>query len=163
MYQYLYINLNSVFLLKLNLFTMKKFLGLIAMLVISTTTFAQKGAKLELKSDTVDYGTVTKEDDNGLRVFEFKNTGDAPLIIKEVKSTCGCTVPSWPKDPIAPGKSGKIEVKYNMGLGPIRKTITVQSNASNYPDGVVPLKLKGEVVKKEEVNILEKKKGLPNQ
>jgi hypothetical protein len=142
---------------------MKKFLGLIAMLVISTTTFAQKGAKLELKSDTVDYGTVTKEDDNGLRVFEFKNTGDAPLIIKEVKSTCGCTVPSWPKDPIAPGKSGKIEVKYNMGLGPIRKTITVQSNASNYPDGVVPLKLKGEVVKKEEVNILEKKKGLPNQ
>ena len=133
------------------------------MLVISTTTFAQKGAKLELKSDTVDYGTVTKEDDNGLRVFEFKNTGDAPLIIKEVKSTCGCTVPSWPKDPIAPGKSGKIEVKYNMGLGPIRKTITVQSNASNYPDGVVPLKLKGEVVKKEEVNILEKKKGLPNQ
>ncbi|RWX01683.1 DUF1573 domain-containing protein [Flavobacterium cerinum] len=142
---------------------MKKFLGLIAMLVISTTSFAQKGANLELKSDTVDYGTVTKEDDNGLRVFEFKNTGDAPLIIKEVKSTCGCTVPSWPKDPIAPGKSGKIEVKYNMGLGPIRKTITVQSNAVNYPDGVVPLKLKGEVVKKEEVNILEKKKGLPNQ
>lgn len=133
------------------------------MLVISATTFAQKGAKLELKSDTVDYGTVTKEDDNGLRVFEFKNTGDAPLIIKEVKSTCGCTVPSWPKDPIAPGKSGKIEVKYNMGLGPIRKTITVQSNASNYPDGVVPLKLKGEVVKKEEVNILEKKKSLPSQ
>lgn len=163
MHQYLYINLNSVFLLKLNLFTMKKFLGLIAMLVISATTFAQKGAKLELKSDTVDYGTVTKEDDNGLRVFEFKNTGDAPLIIKEVKSTCGCTVPSWPKDPIAPGKSGKIEVKYNMGLGPIRKTITVQSNASNYPDGVVPLKLKGEVVKKEEVNILEKKKSLPSQ
>lgn len=133
------------------------------MLVISATTFAQKGAKLELKSDTVDYGTVTKEDDNGLRVFEFKNTGDAPLIIKEVKSTCGCTVPSWPKDPIAPGKSGKIEVKYNMGLGPIRKTITVQSNASNYTDGVVPLKLKGEVVKKEEVNILEKKKSLPSQ
>lgn len=163
MRQYLYINLNSVFLLKLNLFTMKKFLGLIAMLVISTTSFAQKGAKLELKSDTVDYGTVTKEEDNGLRVFEFKNTGDAPLIIKEVKSTCGCTVPSWPKDPIAPGKSGKIEVKYNMGLGPIRKTITVQSNASNYPDGVVPLKLKGEVVQKEEVNILEKKKSLPNQ
>lgn len=163
MHQYLYINLNSVFLLKLNLFTMKKFLGLIAMLVISTSSFAQKEAKLELKSDTVDYGTVTKEDDNGLRVFEFKNTGDAPLIIKEVKSTCGCTVPSWPKDPIAPGKSGKIEVKYNMGLGPIRKTITVQSNAANYPDGVVPLKLKGEVVKKDEVNILEKKKGLPNQ
>jgi hypothetical protein len=142
---------------------MKRILSLIIMLVISTASFAQKGAKIELKSDTVDYGTVSKEDDNGLRVFEFKNTGDAPLIIKEVKSTCGCTVPSWPKEPIAPGKSGKIEVKYNMNPGPIRKTITVQSNAVNYPDGVVPLKLKGEVVKKEEVNILEKKKALPNQ
>lgn len=163
MRQYLYINLNSVFLLKPNYFTMKRILGLIAMLVISTTSFAQKGAKIELNSDTVDYGTVTKDNDNGLRVFEFKNSGDAPLIIKEVKSTCGCTVPSWPKEPIAPGRSGKIEVKYNMAPGPIRKTITIQSNAVNYPDGVVPLKLKGEVVKKEEVNILEKKKALPQQ
>jgi hypothetical protein len=163
MHQYLYINLNSVFLLKPNDLTMKRILGLIAILLISTSSFAQAGAKIELKSDTVDYGTVTKEEDSGIRVFEFKNTGDAPLIIKEVKSTCGCTVPSWPKDPIAPGKTGKIEVKYNMNPGPIRKTITVQSNAVNYPDGVVPLKLKGEVVKKEEATILQKKKAVPNQ
>jgi hypothetical protein len=118
---------------------------------------------MELKSDTVDYGTTSKDTDNGLRAFEFTNTGDAPLIIKDVKSSCGCTVPSWPKEPIAPGKSGKIEVKYNMNPGPIRKTITVQSNAVNHPDGVVALKLKGEVIKKEEVNILEKKQALPNQ
>lgn len=128
---------------------MKKFLGLLAAVFIGTASYAQAGPKIELKSETIDYGTVTKEADNGIRAFEFTNTGDAPLIIKDVKSTCGCTVPSWPKEPIAPGKTGKIEVKYNMNPGPIRKTITVQSNAVNYPDGVVPLKIKGEVVKKQ--------------
>lgn len=142
---------------------MKKILGLIAAIVISSASYAQSGAKIEFKSDTVDYGTVTKEDDNGIRTFEFTNTGDAPLIIKDVKSTCGCTVPTKPKDPIAPGKTGKIEVKYNMNPGPIRKTITVQSNAVNFPDGTIALKIKGEVVKKEELNVLQKKKGVPNQ
>ncbi|RZJ56505.1 MAG: DUF1573 domain-containing protein [Flavobacterium sp.] len=142
---------------------MKKFLGLLAVIVISTASYAQKGPKIEFKSDTVDYGTVSKDEDNGLRAFEFTNTGDAPLIIQDVKSTCGCTVPTKPKDPIMPGKTGKIEVKYNMAPGPIRKTITVQSNAVNYTDGVVPLKLKGTVVDKEKVNVLEKKKALPSQ
>lgn len=142
---------------------MKKILSLIAVTLFTVVSYAQSGARIELKSDTVDYGTTSKDKDNGLRAFEFTNTGDAPLIIKDVKSTCGCTVPSWPKEPIAPGKTGKIEVKYNMNPGPIRKTITVQSNAVNHPDGVVALKLKGEVVKKEEPNILEKKKTLPNQ
>jgi len=142
---------------------MKKILFLIAVLFISVGAFAQKGPKIEFKNDTVDYGTTTKEDDNGLRTFEFTNTGDAPLIITDVKSTCGCTVPTKPKDPIAPGKTGKIEVKYNMNPGPIRKTITVMSNAVNVPDGTVALKLKGEVVKKDEVNILQKKKTLMNQ
>lgn len=142
---------------------MKKILFFIAVLFISIGTYAQKGPKIEFKSDTVDYGTTNKDDDNGSRVFEFTNTGDAPLIITDVKSTCGCTVPSKPKDPIAPGKSGKIEVRYNMNPGPIRKTITVQSNAVNVPDGTIALKLKGEVVKKDEVNILQKKKTLMNQ
>ncbi|MFL9839090.1 DUF1573 domain-containing protein [Flavobacterium sp. ST-75] len=142
---------------------MKKFLGLIAVLLIAITANAQSGAKIEFKEDTIDYGTVSKETDDGLRIFEFTNTGDAPLIIKDVKSTCGCTVPTKPKEPIMPGKTGKIEVKYNMHPGPIRKTITVQSNAVNHPDGVVALKIKGNVVKKEEVNILEKKKAIPNQ
>ena len=142
---------------------MRKILGLLAVIVISTASYAQKGPKIEFKSDTVDYGTTNKEDDNGLRAFEFTNTGDAPLIIQDVKSTCGCTVPTKPKDPIMPGKTGKIEVKYNMNPGPIRKTITVQSNAVNYTDGVVPLKLKGNVIEKDKVNVLEKKKALPNQ
>jgi hypothetical protein len=143
---------------------MKRILFLIAFIATGVTaSYAQKGPKIEFKSDTVDYGTITKEGDNGLRTFEFTNTGDAPLIITDVKSTCGCTVPTKPKDPIAPGKTGKIDVKYNMNPGPIRKTVTVQSNAVNVPGGTVALKLKGEVVKKEEVNILQKKKTGPAQ
>lgn len=142
---------------------MKKFLGLLAVIILSTAAYAQKGAKIELKSETIDYGTVNKEDDNGIRVFEFTNTGDAPLIIKDVKSTCGCTVPTKPKEPILPGKTGKIEVKYNMSTGPIRKTITAETNAVNYEGGIVPLKIKGTVVEKGQVNVLEKKKSIPNQ
>jgi hypothetical protein len=142
---------------------MRKFLLLGAVLFTGFATFAQNGPKIEFKSDTVDYGTTTKEEDSGLRVFEFTNTGNADLIITDVKSTCGCTVPSKPKDPIKPGQAGKIEVKYNMHPGPIRKTITVQSNAVNYPDGTIALKLKGEVVEKGKVNVLEKKKSLMDQ
>jgi len=139
---------------------MKRILGLVAAMAISAASYAQSGAKIEFKSETIDYGTVSKDEDNGLRVFEFTNTGNADLIISDVKSTCGCTVPTKPKDPIKPGKTGKIEVKYNMNPGPIRKTITVTSNAVNVPDGIVALKIKGDVVKKEEVNILQKKKTL---
>lgn len=141
---------------------MKKYL-LLAFVVFGSAVFAQSGAKIEFKDkdNTIDYGTVTKEDDNGLRVFEFTNTGDAPLIITDVKSSCGCTVPSKPTEPIQPGKTGKIEVKYNMNTGPIRKTITVESNAVNYEEGRVALKIKGEVIVKPVVNLLEKKNTSP--
>lgn len=159
----MHFNLISVFLLNPNVNKMKKFLGLLAAVIISTAAYAQKGPKIEFKSETIDYGTVSKDEDNGIRVFEFTNTGDAPLIIKDVKSTCGCTVPSKPKEPVMPGKTGKIEVKYNMNPGPIRKTITVESNAVNYENGIIPLKIKGNVVDKNQVNVLEKKKSIPNQ
>ncbi|MCB0375243.1 MAG: DUF1573 domain-containing protein, partial [Sinomicrobium sp.] len=69
---------------------------------------------------------------------------DAPLVISKVNSSCGCTVPSWTQNPVAPGTSGKIEVKYDTNrVGPIRKTITVSSNAET-PN--VALKIKGEVL-----------------
>lgn len=141
---------------------MKKYL-LLAFVVFGSAVFAQSGAKIEFKDkdNTIDYGTVNKEDDNGLRVFEFTNTGDAPLIITDVKSSCGCTVPSKPTEPIQPGKTGKIEVKYNMNTGPIRKTITVETNAINYDEGRVALKIKGEVVVKPVINLLEKKNTSP--
>lgn len=139
---------------------MKKILCLFGMFVF--TISVQSQAKIEFKDNdnTIDYGTVTKDGDSGLRSFEFKNIGDAPLIITNVISTCGCTVPSKPTEPIMPGKSGKIDVKYNMSPGPIRKTITVESNAANYEGGKISLKIKGTVVVPEEVNVMTKKKSL---
>ncbi|WP_293895654.1 DUF1573 domain-containing protein [Flavobacterium sp.] len=141
---------------------MKKYL-LLTVLLMNAAVFAQKGPKIEFKDkdNTIDYGTVNKDDDSGLRTFEFTNTGDAPLIITNVQSTCGCTVPSKPTEPIAPGKTGKIDVKYNMHTGPIRKTITVESNAVNVEEGRVAIKIKGEVIEKPIVNLLEKKKTSP--
>ena len=140
---------------------MKKIFLILLVNIFSSSVFGQ-GAKIEFKDadNTIDYGRVEKNSDDGVRSFEFTNTGDAPLIITNAQSTCGCTVPSYPKEPIMPGKSGKIEVKYNMGVGPIRKTITIESNASNYEGGRIPLKIKGEVYVKEAVNVLEKKKSL---
>jgi hypothetical protein len=144
---------------------MKKVFLLFAFIALNTVSFAQIGAKIEFlnKDNTIDYGTVTKESDSGLRTFIFKNTGDAPLIITNVQSTCGCTVPTKPTGPILPGMTDKIEVKYNMNPGPIRKTITVESNAVNVEGGKIALKIKGEVIVKPEVNLLEKKKALPSQ
>ena len=141
---------------------MKKYI-LIAVLSMNAAVFAQKGPKIEFKDkdNTIDYGKVNKEDDNGLRTFVFTNTGDQPLIIKEAKSTCGCTVPTFSKESIAPGKTGSIDVKYNMNPGPIRKTITVETNAVNVEEGRVAIKIKGEVVEKPVVNLLEKKSSSP--
>lgn len=141
---------------------MKKII-LIATLLVNAVVFAQDGPKIEFKDkdNTIDYGKVTKEEDSGLRVFEFTNTGNQPLLIKDAKSSCGCTVPSFSKEPIMPGKTGKIEVKYNMNPGPIRKTITVESNAVNVDEGRVALKIKGEVIIKPVENLLEKKTKSP--
>jgi hypothetical protein len=127
---------------------MKKTVALITIVLFSSFGFAQNGPKIEFKAkeNTIDYGTTSKNKDNGVRSFEFTNTGDAPLIITNVLSTCGCTVPTKPNAPIMPGKTGKIEVKYSMIPGPIRKTITVESNAVNYEGGRIPLKIKGDVI-----------------
>ncbi|MFM2010844.1 MAG: hypothetical protein RLZZ479_1235 [Bacteroidota bacterium] len=126
---------------------MQKIIALIIFTLCSNISFSQ-AAKIEFsaKENTIDYGRVTKGSGSGIRVFEFTNTGNAPLIITNVLSTCGCTVPTKPEAPIMPGKKGKIEVKYNMATGPIRKTITVESNAANYEGGRIALKIKGEVL-----------------
>jgi len=109
------------------------------------STEQQTGAKIEFKEETIDYGTIEKGAD-GIRKFEFTNTGDEALIISRVYSTCGCTVPKKPEAPIAPGETGEIEVKYDTKrVGPIRKTITVYSNAGPVP---LPLKIKGTIIPK---------------
>ncbi len=114
------------------------FVGLLGLSLKAQDT----AAKIEFKTETVDYGEIEKGSD-GIRVFEFTNTGSAPLIISNVRSSCGCTIPKKPEDPIMPGKTGEIQVKYDTNrVGPIRKAITVTSNADT-PTKI--LKIKGEV------------------
>ncbi len=134
---------------------MKNLIVILFVGLISLGSFAQeKIAKIEFKTDVIDYGTIEKGSD-GIRVFEFTNTGNAPLIISSVKSTCGCTVPKKPKGPIMPGETGVIEVKYDTKrVNPIRKTITVISNAET---PTVALKIKGLVVDPSKTSVLEKK------
>ncbi|MGB1269451.1 MAG: DUF1573 domain-containing protein [Flavobacteriaceae bacterium] len=137
---------------------MKKLFILFLLSIMSIATYAQETtAKIEFKNDTIDYGKIENGSD-GVRVFEFTNTGNAPLVITNVKSSCGCTVPKKPTAPIAPGEKGEIEVKYDTKrTGFIRKTITVTSNASNIKNGISYLKIKGEVKKIDNSSILEKK------
>lgn len=134
---------------------MKKFITVLFLGFFGLNLTAQeKTAKIEFKTIEIDYGTIEKGAD-GVRTFEFTNSGDAPLIISNVKSSCGCTVPSWPKTPIMPGDSGEIKVKYDTNrVNPIRKTITVTSNADT---PTVALKIKGEVVDPSKTSVLNKK------
>ena len=134
---------------------MKQLITIMFIGLISLSGYAQdKMAKIEFKETTIDYGTIDKGAD-GVRVFEFTNTGDAPLIISKVKSTCGCTVPKKPEAPIMPGETGEIEVKYDTKrVMPIRKTITVISNAET---PTVALKIKGNVIDPTKTSVLEKK------
>jgi hypothetical protein len=126
---------------------MKKAIFLLGFALISTISLAQNGPKIVFTAtdNTIDFGSVSTNE-NGSRDFIFTNTGNAPLIITNVLSTGGCTVATKPEEPIMPGKTGKITINYNMAVGPIRKTITVESNAVNYNGGRVALKIKGEVV-----------------
>ena len=126
---------------------MKKFIPLLTLILMSSFGFAQTGPKITFKStvNTIDYGMVSKSNDNGLRPIEFTNTGNAPLVITQVLSTPGFTIVSQPTAAIAPGKTDQIMIKYNMTPGPIRKTITVETNAVNFENGRIPIKIKGEV------------------
>lgn len=108
-------------------------------------TPVQAGAKIEFSKETHDYGNI-KYDGEPYCTFEFKNTGDQPLIISNAKGSCGCTVPEWPKEPIAPGAKGSIRVKYDTKRpGPINKSVTINSNAVNVEGGISVLRIKGEV------------------
>lgn len=90
-----------------------------------------------------DYGAIVKGGD-GTCEFKFTNTGKEPLILSRPISSCGCTVPTWPKEPILPGKSDVIKVTYNtINVGPINKTVTIYSNAIS---SKVMLSIKGKVV-----------------
>jgi len=101
------------------------------------------GPKIEFVKTIHDYGTIKKASDGGCE-FAFKNTGNEPLILSNVTSSCGCTIPTWPKDPILPGQSGTIKVMYDTKkIGTISKTVKVMSNAIT---DAVDLQIKGNVI-----------------
>lgn len=92
-----------------------------------------------------DYGTILQEGDGNCE-FEFKNIGKEPLVLTSVTSSCGCTIPEWPRKPILPGKSDVIKVKYDTKrMGKFAKQVTVVSNAKT---STIVLKIQGEVVDK---------------
>ncbi|MCX6245444.1 MAG: DUF1573 domain-containing protein [Bacteroidetes bacterium] len=100
-----------------------------------------------------DYGTVVQGADATCE-FKFTNTGKEPLILSKPVSSCGCTVPTWPQEPVLPGKSDVIKVTYSThNIGPINKTITVNSNAKT---ARVVLSIKGNVVAKPAEKVPEK-------
>ena len=103
------------------------------------------GPVITFDSMVHDFGKIVKRTEPANCEFKFVNTGKEPLTLTDVKSSCGCTIPEWPKDPILPGKSGVIKVSYTKtgNVGIIGKQITVFSNATN---GTVTLSIKGSVV-----------------
>lgn len=149
---------------------MKKFFSIAAsLLIMVSVTFAQQATDSKSSENTnapeitfvktvYDYGTIFMGGD-GNSEFEFTNTGKEPLILSSVRSSCGCTVPSWPREPILPGKKGVITVKYDTKrLGPINKSVTVMSNAKN-PTEV--LRLSGNITKKPEESTIPEKSMSP--
>ncbi|WP_066225747.1 DUF1573 domain-containing protein [Formosa haliotis] len=90
---------------------------------------SSKFPKIEFTETEHDFGTIESKTEVET-VFEYKNTGDAPLVISSITSSCGCTVPQdWSKAPLAPGETGKFTVKFNgSGANSVTKTITVTSN-----------------------------------
>ena len=120
-------------------------------LFISISFNAQE---FKFEEETIDYGKIEKAS-NGERTFVFTNTGDQPLIIEKIKSSCGCTVPKKPSEPVMPGEKGEIKVSYDTKrVGGFSKSITITSNAKN---AVKVIKIKGFVNK--EIS-LEKEKSI---
>ncbi|MBN2681922.1 MAG: DUF1573 domain-containing protein [Bacteroidales bacterium] len=118
---------------------MKNFLLLTVLLISAIISFSQEKTELPADSKKLpeiifektvhNYGTIKKGGD-GVCEFKFKNTGKTPLVLQSVKTSCGCTTPEWPKEPILKGKTGTIKVKYDTNrLGKFSKTVTILSNA----------------------------------
>lgn len=100
------------------------------------------GPKMEFESMEVDYGTI-EQDSEPFRVFTFTNTGTEPVLITNARGSCGCTVPSYSKAPVAPGESSEIKVRYDTHrLGQFRKRVTLTTNVPGDP---IVLTIKGKV------------------
>ncbi len=124
---------------------MKKAILFILLIFAPLALSAQaSGPMISFDMDTIDYGEIVKGSDGG-RTFTFENTGDAPLEIQGVRSSCGCTIPKKPEAPIAPGEKGEITVRYDTNrVGVFRKTITVNTNVASA--SIIALKIRGNVL-----------------
>ena len=100
------------------------------------------GAEISIEKEVHDYG-VMEQNGNGQCEFVFTNTGTEPLLITNARGSCGCTVPEWPREPIAPGASSAIKVKYDTKrIGLINKSVTITSNGET---STKIIRIKGEV------------------
>ncbi|GAB3954764.1 DUF1573 domain-containing protein [Spirosoma harenae] len=126
---------------------MKKIFSLfVALFVLVAVSYAQKGV-LKFAKETHDFGKV-EQGKPVTYVFEFKNTGTDPVVISDAQASCGCTKPSWTREPVMPGKTGSVSATFNAAAaGPFNKSVTVTSNAEA---GQAVLYLKGEVVTQKE-------------
>ncbi len=124
------------------------FISAILLFVIAVGANAQSADTtlvIQFASVVHDYGTIQQGSDGGCE-FTFENKGKTPLVLSNVRASCGCTVPTWPREPILPGSTGVIKVMYNTNsIGNFNKSITVTSNAKN---SNVNLSIKGNVVAK---------------
>lgn len=128
----------------------------VTMMLLAVSTFSAMaqdakagGPEFKFKGgDTYDFGTL-KEGPVVSHVFEFTNAGNEPLIIHGASASCGCTTPEWPKEPILPGKKGRLTVNYNTAgrVGPFNKDVYIQSNAKKVDNKErYELHIKGTVV-----------------
>lgn len=126
---------------------MKKFFSLfVALFVFVAVGYAQKGV-MKFAKETHDFGKV-EQGKPVTHVFEFKNAGTDPIIINDATASCGCTKPSFSREPIMPGKTGSVSATFNAAAaGQFTKSVTVTSNAEA---GQAVLILKGEVVTQKE-------------
>ena len=112
----------------------------------TVTTASDKtinGPKISFTEAVHNYGNIAKGSEGNCE-FEFTNNGNEPLILSNVRASCGCTTPNWSKEPIMPGQKGSIKVHYNTNnVGGFNKSITVTSNAVDTPRMV--LKIRGKV------------------
>lgn len=105
--------------------------AIFTILFFGLISFSTSGQVFNFESETIDYGKINKGAE-GVRTFVFTNIGDKPLVIKNVKSSCGCTIPKKPEKPILPGEKGEIKVSYDTKrVGGFSKSITIFSNAKN--------------------------------
>lgn len=113
---------------------MKQLTILLAAIFVCLTAVANdKGPLIQFEQTTQDFGTLHQGDPQAAIEFKFTNVGDAPLVIVSANSSCGCTRPHFPDEPIAPGKSGVITLNFNPKnqLGEISKSVSLRTNSRN--------------------------------